>query len=223
MSDDFDGEPIPGLPDRLPAGEEILWQGTPLFMATALRVFHARKVAVYFGALMAWNGTSAALAGRSALDSLQLALGLVPLALAALGLLALFAWFVVKTTIYTITTRRVVLRFGVALQMAVNVPMQSIDSAALKLFHDGSGNLPLQLHADQKVSYFVLWPHVRPWRFNPVEPMLRGVAEAEQVAAILARALKVAHGTATADQTAGPRIAGIKPPRNNTMASTVAA
>ncbi len=26
---DFDFDPVPGLPERLPAGEEILWQGRP--------------------------------------------------------------------------------------------------------------------------------------------------------------------------------------------------
>ena len=34
-----------------------------------------------------------------------------------------------------------------------------------------------------------MWPHVRPWHLANPQPMLRGVADAQKVAAILARAL----------------------------------
>jgi hypothetical protein len=41
-------EPQYGLPERLPAGEHILWQGSPDFRTVALRIFHLRKVALYW-------------------------------------------------------------------------------------------------------------------------------------------------------------------------------
>jgi hypothetical protein len=62
---------------------------------------------------------------------------------------------------------------------------------------DGSGDLPLQLSANDKMSYLVMWPHARPWRMARTEPMLRGIPQVEQVAAILARALAV-HAAAQA-------------------------
>jgi hypothetical protein len=48
----------------------------------------------------------------------------------------------------------------------------------------------------QKVSFFLLWPNVRPWRFNPAEPMLRSIPDAQDAAQILARALAAQPGTA---------------------------
>ena len=46
-------EPQHGLPERLPANEHILWQGSPDVGAMARRVFHLRKVAFYFALLLA--------------------------------------------------------------------------------------------------------------------------------------------------------------------------
>jgi hypothetical protein len=42
-----------GLPEKLPKGESILWQGSPDFKAVALRVFHMRALVIYFGILLA--------------------------------------------------------------------------------------------------------------------------------------------------------------------------
>jgi hypothetical protein len=39
-----------------------------------------------------------------------------------------------------------------------------------------------------KLSYLVLWPHVRPWHMGRVEPALRAIPEAAQVARVLAEA-----------------------------------
>jgi hypothetical protein len=36
-----------GLPEKLPKGESILWQGAPDFKAVALRVFHMRALLIY--------------------------------------------------------------------------------------------------------------------------------------------------------------------------------
>jgi len=41
-------EPEYGLPERLPDGEKMLWQGAPDFKALAIRVFHLRKLALHF-------------------------------------------------------------------------------------------------------------------------------------------------------------------------------
>ena len=48
-------EPIPGLPERLPEDEEILWQGKPAFWPFLLDVFHVRLVALYVVAVFAWR------------------------------------------------------------------------------------------------------------------------------------------------------------------------
>ena len=49
------------LPVPLPVGERVIWQGKPTFKGLALRSFHIREVAIYFGLLLAWRLWSTAL------------------------------------------------------------------------------------------------------------------------------------------------------------------
>ena len=49
---DHDSRAVSGLPEPLPAGERMIWQGKPDWRALALRAFHVRKVAIYFGVLL---------------------------------------------------------------------------------------------------------------------------------------------------------------------------
>ena len=51
-------EPAFGLPEPLPQGEHILWQGAPDFTDMAIRVFHLRKAAIYFAVLIASRAAS---------------------------------------------------------------------------------------------------------------------------------------------------------------------
>ena len=182
-------EPVKGLPEYLPEGEHLLWQGAPSFRGLALRAFHVRKVAIYFGLLMAWRAGTDLAAGYTAAMAAGSALGLLPLALLAVGLLLLLARLNARATVYSITNRRVVMRFGVALPMALNLPFKAIDSAALLRHADGSGDLPLTLAEGQRIGYFVNWPYVRPGRKGGSQPMLRSVPDADAVAVLLAQAL----------------------------------
>lgn len=186
---EFEVEPIPGLPERLPAGERILWQGKPGWRNLARRAFHVRKVAVYFALLLAWIAVGDLMAGESWVDA---ALGggwVLVLAHVSIALLLLLAWVMARATVYTITNRRVVMRFGVAIPMSINIPYRQIVSASLRAYRDGSGDIPLSLAKGRRVSYLVLWPHVRPWRLVQAEPMLRAIPEADRVAEILREAV----------------------------------
>lgn len=177
---EYEGEPVPGLPGRLPAGERILWQGAPDWKRLAVSAYHVRKVALYFAVLVAF-----ALVSGSAFG-----VGMTVVAgLAACGLLLLFAWLMARSTLYTITSRRVVIRFGVAVPMCVNLPLVAIETARLNAARDGSGDIALAPVPAERVGYFLLWPHVRPWRFARPEPMLRALADARGPAEILARAM----------------------------------
>ncbi len=179
-----------GLPGPLPEGERILWQGAPTTFGVTLRAFHAQAVAAWFGlmALMLGAGTAA---GGSFARALTISAPTLAIGAFAIGLLAFFGWLVHRTTVYTITNRRVVLHVGIALPITLNLPFAQIDSAALHAFADGSGDIPLVLREEQRVAYLHLWPHARPWRFKQPEPMLRSVPDAEAVAGLLARALAV--------------------------------
>lgn len=189
MSDEFDGEPINGLPQRPPAGETILWQGAPQWRATALRTFHVRKVAMYFVALFAWGVLDAMFDGDAPAAAVYGAAKVVPVAVVVTAALLALSVAVARTTAYTITTQRVVMRFGLALPMAVNLPFRLVAGASVKAWPDGTGNIPLQLHRGARVGYVVMWPNIRPWHLARPQPMLRAIADVQKVAPILAKAL----------------------------------
>jgi hypothetical protein len=188
--DDYHVEPIRGLPENLPPGEEILWQGAPLWWQLAKDVFHIRAAACYFGALMAWRASVRMTDAGDGVAALAAVCSLLPVALIGIGLLALLAWLSSRTTVYTITNRRIVLRIGVALTTAVNIPFCVVSAAGFCPRAGGTGNISLALSGDHRVAYSNLWPHVRPWRLAAPEPMLRAIPQAAEVATLLAAALR---------------------------------
>lgn len=191
----------PGLPAPLPAGEHILWQGRPCGFGIAFRALHLTLVGLWFSGLALWAALPAALAGQ-ALEAVWLALPTLAIGTGALLLLGLLGWLSARTTTYTITNRRVVMRVGIALPMTLNLPFALVESAGCRLYRDGSADLPLRLRPGNRIAYLHLWPHARPWHVNRPEPMLRTVAEGDAVAGILARAL-AAH-RAVPEEVAGP-------------------
>lgn len=183
---EYEHEPIRGLPEELPEGEYIVWQGSPEWGALAKRVFRIRGVALYFLLLLAWYA-SVQLSQAAGLGAVMTAMTW-PLALGAtaLGILALLAWAYAQTTIYTLTNRRIVLRFGVAIQMMINLPLERVESADLARYGDDMGDICLTLAPGERISYIALWPNARPWHFSPVKPSLRGLHNPTLVASLLA-------------------------------------
>ena len=55
-----------------------------------------------------------------------------------IGLLMLYAWAVARTTVYTLTDKRVVLRIGVALNKCINLPLTQIAPALVARLRGGS-------------------------------------------------------------------------------------
>lgn len=189
---------VRGLPGALAEGERLVWRGAPSWKGLARQVLHIRMLATYLGALLAWCAVSL----RSAEQPLPAAvpvLWLAALAAVALALVALLAWLMARTTTYTITDRRIIMRVGIALTMSVNLPLRRVEAASLRLRRDGSGDIPLSLSGSERIGYLLLWPHVRPWRVARTEPMLRAVPDAARVAQLLGRAL-----AASAEQPAQP-------------------
>lgn len=187
---EYASEPVRGLPESLPDGEHILWQGSPKWTALAKRALHVRGIAIYFGLLAAWFAGAAILEGTSVWAAAWSAARVVPGAAVSLALLATLAFFLARAAVYTITNRRLVMRFGIALPMVLNIPFSQIKSADLKAYRDGTGDIPLKVSSPKRQSMVVLWPHVRPWRTVEPEPMLRCVPDARRVADILATALR---------------------------------
>ncbi len=187
--------PVASLPERLPDGERLLWQGKPEWRALARRAFHLRLLAAYFGAILAWVAATD-LHGGMAPGDVALSTGrLAALAVVPLALIALYAWATGRATSYTVTSKRVVIRMGVALPMTINLPFARINGAGFRPARDGSGDIALQLAEGDKLAYLLLWPHARPWQLRQPEPMLRALPDAGKVAQVLSRALAAAAGT----------------------------
>jgi Bacterial PH domain len=179
MMTEYEWEPVPGLPGRLPQGESILWQGSPDWRALVKSAFHLRLIGAYFAVL-----TVVALLSGSPFGTAATALA----GLACAGVLTLLARAMARSSIYTLTNRRIVLRIGVALPMCINLPLALIDAADVSADASGHGDIALSTSGGARVGYAVLWPHVRPWRLAKPQPMLRAVPDAAAVAQRIAKA-----------------------------------
>jgi hypothetical protein len=118
------------------------------------------------------------------------------------GLLYAIAWCQAVSTVYTITTARVVMRIGAALTMTLQIPYRWIGAADLDLRRDGTGSIALNTVGETTFSYVMVWPHVRPWRF-PTRPSLRCIPHAENVAQMLGQAAQARPMTVTQDTDPG--------------------
>jgi hypothetical protein len=201
---EHDDEAQPGLPEPLPASERILWQGSPDWKRLARRAFHLRKLTLYFAAVLALRVVFVLSEGGTVAAAARSLVMLLPLAALALGLLALIAWLSARSTVYTVTTRRVVMRIGIVLTLSFNLPYKRIAAANLRLDADGIGDVPLELAADERIAWMHLWPHCRPGHITRPQPMLRSVAEAAEVARLLSDAWVAATGGAVAAPAATP-------------------
>jgi hypothetical protein len=188
MSDhDFNFEPQPGLPKPLPEGETLLWQGSPDPAALAHEAFKAHWVLGYLLIIAVWRASVAFEGGFG--QSVAVFLPYLVLALAAYGLVRLLARASAKAAIYSITTRRVILRIGAALQVTWTVPFTRVASAGLSTRPvSGTGTIALDLTEGKRISYLALWPHLRPGFAWKVQPAFRCIPDAARVARILSDA-----------------------------------
>ncbi|KAB7644858.1 PH domain-containing protein [Polymorphobacter fuscus] len=199
MTIEYEIEPIPGLPGNLPAGETIVWQGSPDWQTLARAVFHTRLVAVWF----VFVASLAFVAGGTGLKG-----ALVTLLAAGLGLGVLYflARASSRSTIYTLTSRRVVMRFGVALPKCINLPLKAIGAADVRNLGNGRVDIVLRPTDRFPLGWLQMWPHVQPWKVASPQPMLRAVPES--FVPILAEALRGADPVQTSTVELAPQAAG---------------
>lgn len=186
---DFDFEPVRGLPQLLPEGERVLWQGAPRWQDLAVHAFHARKVIWYFAAIAVAQSAFRYVDGESLLSAVRSFEWLGIMAFLAAGLLTGLAYLSARTSVYTITNKRIVMRIGMALSVTINLPFKQIDGASLRLFRNASGDIALKLNNKERVAYLLLWPHARRFHMAHPQPCLRCIADADRVAGLLATAL----------------------------------
>jgi len=189
MSSEIEIETIPGLPGDLPPGERVLWQGRPEWQALARHTFKVRMISAYFAVFIAAR-FFVVIQDRQGVTGLVHALLAAAAAAGCIGVLCLMAYMNARAAIYTITTRRIVLRIGVALPMSWNIPFKRIAAADLSVRKEGNGDIALKLTEPNRIAWLHLWPHVAPWQFSKARPTLRTIAEPERVSALLAQAFQ---------------------------------
>lgn len=206
---EYDHEPIPGLPGIPPAGERILWQGTPDWRVLARTAFHTRLIAGYFALLVGWSVIDAVARGLHAAGDLRGAAMTAMAGIAGVGLLHLLAWAAARATRYTLTDRRIVLRIGIALPKCINLPLKLVGNVGLATRADGSGDLPIALTGDRRLGYLALWPHARPWHVATPQPMLRALPDAANLAALIARTCLAANPQSQPAATPAPAVLAV--------------
>lgn len=185
--DDFDQEPINGLPELPPEGEVILWQGRPDWWALTKESLNLYWVIGYFLFLFAWRFI--VLSDQVTLaQAISGSFPFIVLGAIVCALLMITAFTQARATVYTITNRRVAMRVGAALTVTLNLPYTQIANATLDLRKGGTGTIALDLMGDTRLSYLVCWPHVRPWVMRRTQPALRCIPDAARIAALLADA-----------------------------------
>jgi hypothetical protein len=169
----------------------VVWQGAPDWKRLAIHAFHVRKIALYFALMLAVqvinltapdSGTGWKPLTEVDWKPLAVATSLYALALA---LLLGSAWMSARSTLYTLTNKRVVMRIGIVLTLTFNLPFKRIAGASLKAQGAGTGDIALALHAEDRIGWFHLWPHQRAWHITKPQPTLRCVPDSQEVGELL--------------------------------------
>lgn len=208
--DDFNFEPIRGLPEKLPEDEHILWQGAPDAGRLAREALGLRWVAGYFALLAFWRvGVSSADVPLT--QAMAHGIPFVLIGVVACGIIYGIAYVQARSTVYTLTNKRVAMRIGAALTMTLNLPYTWIGNAGLDARKSGHGTLAFELIGETKLSYIMTWPHVRPWYMARTQPALRCIPEAHKVAALFAEAAETRIGM--------PQLSRVEPADTSTVAA----
>jgi len=185
--DDFAVEPVDGLPEELPEGEVILWQGRPNWWALAWEALNLPWVIAYFVLLTGWHFLSV-VDQMSVGQAIGSGVPYLLMGLIVVGLLLIVGYIQARAALYTVTNRRIVMRIGAALTLTLNLPYSKISQASLSRGRRDTGTIALETTGETRLGYLVCWPHVRPWYFSRPQPALREIPDVETVAQIVSRA-----------------------------------
>ena len=201
---EYEDEPVEGLPDYLPEGETMVWQGRPTVAAMARRVFFIPHLALYFGLLIAGHTVYRLMEGVSGVQVMGTFVWQAGLATTVLVLLAWLARSYAASVMYTLTSERLVIRSGVALPMMVNIPIEQITAADMRVYRDGTGDIVLTPVADRKLHWILLWPNVSAWYTRPIRPLIRGLADPHRAADAFAAVASQHYQVTAGEQVAVP-------------------
>lgn len=175
-----------GLPDHLPEGERLVWQGRPEWKRLAIEAFHVRKVAIYFAGVIMLQAAFKLGSGANLDEALNAVPVLGLLGIAACAILAGLAYLSAKTTSYTLTSKRALMRVGIALPVIINIPYRQVDGVSFAVTGNGHGTICFKTGGGIRLAWLLLWPHAKPWNLARPQPSFRAIAHVETVASRLA-------------------------------------
>jgi hypothetical protein len=216
LGHEYEFEPQFGLPERLPKDEFIVWQGSPDLGVLAASAFHIKKLVIYFIFLIGACAWPALEAGTGFMPVLQAIKWITPLAMIGLASVWILAYLTARTTVYTLTNKRVVMRLGIVLTVSFNLPLKQVASADVRVLDNGFGDITLTLEGSDRIAWVHLWPSVRPWRINKPETTLRAITNVQEVSEKLRDAWTQATGLAA---NATPSFQAVNPKSHNLQVS----
>jgi len=200
-----------GEVSRLPAGERVLWSGSPDQRAVARNFLYERWVLAFVALSFAvgvgdalQNGgvdSNRRLVGVSALSAILMCVAIVSI--------RFFAWRIAKTSKYVITDKRVFFDIGMVLRADANIPYSSVEGVNLLRHSDGSADLVVSLTGVQEIPWLLLYPHMTWGGSRRGRPTFRALPHPQLAADAVVGALRaypqpVTADTATATATAVP-------------------
>lgn len=209
---EYEFEPQYGLPERLPQDERIVWQVSPDTATLAREVFHIRKLALYFAVLIVARAAPEVSAGNGLLAVLMSLKWLAPLSLLALLSVWALSAMTSRTTVYTLTNKRLVMRLGIVLTVTFNIPLRKIVGADVREHARGFGDISVSLNKEDHIAWVHLWPSVRPWHLARPQPTVRCVANGGVLASQLREVWSAQTGVAAAPATTAVQAEGYATP-----------
>ena len=210
---EHDFEPVPGLPAQLPAGETVLWQGRPDQAAVLRHVVRIRWIMAYFVVTAIWTVAVGINDGTSLGVILASLTWVATAGLLVFALAWLFARGVSRTSLYTLTNKRIVMRIGIALSASFNLPFTQIVSASIRPGMKDTGDIALGLTPGHGLTSAVFWPHQKGGVWRPLEPQMLCVPQVERVAELLADVLEASRSESASERQAISATIDVRPGR----------
>ncbi len=181
-----------GEVSQLPAGERVLWTGSPDQRSLA-RFFLRERWFLVFVAFSFSLGAAEAL--QHADGAWPRVIGVATLsaimALIAIVSIRVLAWQLAKSTQYVITDKRVYFNVGIVMRADANIPYSSVETIDLRRRSDGSADLMITLTGEQEIPWLLLFPHMT-WRGSRRgRPTFRALPQPNQAADAIVGALRV--------------------------------
>ena len=173
------------LSENLPNGEQLIWQGRPERHALATRAMYLKYIAFYLVVLIAARTGYLIMNGEPVATWSGMLVWQVLASAFVMLLIVGLATVYSRTTRYSLTNERLIIKTGAAITIHINLPLQQITAADLREYSDGTGDITLQVSRAEKLYWLLLWPNVRSWWIRPLRPVLRGLKDAQAVAHLL--------------------------------------